>query len=196
MRRRAVLAATLALAGCGLSERPYAEKRQWPLAASRPHALPPRTRGRVLLVRNIDAAPGLGARGLQSILPDGSLQIDFYEEWAVPPAQSVESELRRWLGASGLFAAVLAPGSRVPADLVLEGALTRFVADPGAGVARGAMTLVLIDQRPNPVRVLLQQQITAEERLPQPGPAGSVAALRAVLADMLVQAEAALARFA
>src|SRR5205823_13414740 len=110
-----------ALAGCGLSERPYLKKRQWPLIVRRPRTEPPRRQGRVLLIRAIRAGPGLEARGLQSLQPDGSIKVDFYEEWAVPPAQAVEDNLRQWLAASGLFAAVLAPGSQLPADLVMEG---------------------------------------------------------------------------
>ena len=43
-----------------------------------------------------------------------------------PPAQAVEDGLRQWLAATGLFGAVLAPGSRLAADLVLEGDLTAF----------------------------------------------------------------------
>ena len=118
-RRRAVLASLLGLGGCGLSQRPYLERRQWPLIVRRPAALPARARGRVLLVRSIRAGPGLEARGLQSLQPDGSVKVDFYEEWAVPPAQAIEDDLRQWLAASGLFAAVLAPGSQLPADLVM-----------------------------------------------------------------------------
>ena len=87
MNRRALLLPLL-LAGCGLSERPYAERRQWPLIAPRPTALPPRPGGKVLEVRGFRAGPGLEARGLQSLDADGSIRTGFYEEWAVPPAQA------------------------------------------------------------------------------------------------------------
>ncbi len=191
MRRRLVLAGALALAGCGLSERPYPERRQWPLVVRRPTSLPPPRRGKVLLVRSIGAAPGLGVRGLQSLRPDGSLNIDFYEEWAVPPAESVESDLRQWLADSGRFRAVVAPGSRLNADFVLEGTLTAFLADPPTGTARVTLSVVLLDQRPNPVKILMQRNFTAEERLASADPPGIVQALRAGLADVLRQVEAA-----
>ena len=139
VKRRAVLASLLGLGGCGLSQRPYLERRQWPLIVRRPTTEPARPRGRVLLVRTVRAGPGLEARGLQSLQPDGSVKVDFYEEWAVPPAQAVEDDLRQWLAASGLFAAVLAPGSRLPADLVLEGDLTAFWADVPAMRARASL---------------------------------------------------------
>ena len=193
MRRRMVLAGALALAGCGLSERPYAEKRQWPLVVRRPSSQPPAQRGKVLLVRTIGAAPGLGARGLQSLRPDGSLDVAYYEEWTVPPAESVESDLRQWLADSGRFRAVVAPGSRLNADLVLEGTLTAFLANPSAGTARVTLSVVLLDQRPNPVKILMQRNFTAEERLASADPPAIVQALRAALADVLRQVEDAVA---
>lgn len=193
MRRRAVLAGALALAGCGLSERPYTEKREWPLVVRRPASLPLRPRGRVLLVRSIRAGPGLEERGLQSLQPDGSLHIDFYDEWAVPPAESVESDLRQWLADAGLFRAVIAPGSRLSADLVMEGALTAFLANPSAGTARATLSLVLIDQRPNPVKILMQRSFTAERKLASSDAPGIAHALQAALADLLAQVEAAVA---
>jgi ABC-type uncharacterized transport system auxiliary subunit len=184
-----VLAGALALAGCGLSERPYTEKRQWPLVVRRPSSLPAPQRGKVLLVRSIGAAPGLGVRGLQSLRADGSLDVDFYEEWSVSPAESVESDLRQWLADSGRFRAVVAPGSQLNADLVLEGTLTAFLANPPASTARVALGVVLLDERPNPVKILMQRTFAAEQRLGSADPPGIVAALRAGLADVLHQVE-------
>lgn len=192
MRRRLVLASTLALAGCGLAQRPYAEKREWPLAIRRPAARPPAPRGAVLLVRTIQAVPGVEARGLRTLEPDGSLRIDFYEEWAVPPAEAIESDARLWLADAGLFRAVVAPGSRLNADLVLEGVLTAFVAEPRAGIARAALAVVLLDQRRNPAKVLLQRTLASARPLASPGPEAIVGALRAAVADLLGQLEAAL----
>src|SRR5450759_2112909 len=107
MRRRGVILLPALLAACGLAERPYAERRQWPLLLRRPQSLPPRPGGPVLEVRTLRAGPGLEARGLQSLEPDGSIRTAFYEEWAVPPAQGAEDALRLWLADCGRFAAVL-----------------------------------------------------------------------------------------
>jgi cholesterol transport system auxiliary component len=190
MRRRLLLAGAVAVAGCSvLPQQPAVQRREWPLNVGRTPVLPPRRRGRVLLVRSVRAAPGLEERGLQWLQPDGSIRIDFYEEWAVPPAQAVEDDLRRWLGDAGLFSAVPAPGSRLNADLVLEGQLTAFAADLRAGVARASLALVLLDQRPSPIRVLLQRTESAEVRLEGNDPPAMVDALNAALVEVLRQTE-------
>ena len=151
MRRRWVLAGAAALAGCSLlPHKPSVQRRDWPLDVRREPAAPPNPRGRVLLVRTVRAGPGLEVRGLQWLQRDGSVHVDFYEQWAVPPAQAVEDDLLQWLADSGLFSAVVAPGSRLNADFVLEGELDVFIADLNAGVARVALALVLLDQRPGP----------------------------------------------
>ena len=197
MRRRALLLGLLGLGGCGLSERPYAEKREWPLSVNRSSAAPPRANGRILLVRDLQAAPGLEARGLQTLQSDGSVRTDFYEEWAVPPAEGVGSSLRQWLAESGLFAAVVAPGSRLAPDLVLEGTLAALLANAANGLGRVTLALVLIDERPGATRILMQRRFTAERPLPaHTAPPAIVTVLRACLRDVLDQVEAALGRYA
>jgi cholesterol transport system auxiliary component len=190
MKRRLLLAGAAALGGCSvLPQQPSVQRREWPLDVARVPALPPRRRGTVLLVRSVRAAPGLEERGLQWLQPDGSVRIDFYEEWAVSPAQAVEDELRQWLGDAGLFSAVPAPGSRLNADLVLEGQLTAFAADLKAGVARVSLAVVLLDQRPSPIRVLLQKTESAEVKLVGTEPPVMVDALKTALVEVLGQTE-------
>jgi cholesterol transport system auxiliary component len=190
MKRRWLLSCAAALGGCSvLPKVPYVEQRSWPLDVRRDAVLPPRPRGRVLLVRSMRAAPGLEVRGLQWLQADGSVHIDFYEQWAVPPAQAVEDDLRRWLADAGLFSAVVAPGSRLNADFVLEGELNRFVADLNANVARVAMALVLLDQRPNPAKVLLQKTESAEVRIAGGEPPAIADGVKAALMEVLSQSE-------
>jgi cholesterol transport system auxiliary component len=192
--RRLALAAALSLAGCSvLPSEPYPDRRNWPLVVRRPEALPPRRNGMVLLVRTIGAAPELEARGLQWLRPDGSVHVDYYEQWAVPPAQAVDDDLRQWLAASGIYTAVLEPGSRLRADLVLEAELDAFVADLPAGVARAALAVVLMDERTSPARVLLQQTFSATAKLASDNIPDLVEALRAALRDVLEQVEKRLA---
>jgi cholesterol transport system auxiliary component len=183
MRRRGMLALPLLLAGCGLSERPYEERRQWPLLVPRPVSLPPLKGGKVLEVRALREGPGMTVRGLQSLQADGSLRVAFYEDWTVPPAQGVEDALREWLAASGKFAAVVAPGSRVAADFYLEGELTALLTVPAAGVARAALSVVVVDAHGVTPRAVLQRRVTAEAPL---GGATPEAAMRAQVAALAV----------
>ena len=187
-RRKALLGLPLALGGCGLSERPYAEQRQWPLVAYRPSALPAPSRGLVLEVRGMRAAAGLEVRGLQSLLPDGSIRTAFYEQWAVPPPQGVEESLRLWLAQSGLFAAVVSQGSRSNADVSLESTLSALWTTPDGAVA--TVTVVLIDLRTPARRVMLQRSVSGRAPV---GSGGEVPAQIAAVADVLGQIEAVLA---
>ncbi len=194
MTRRWLLASLLGMAGCSLlPDVPYTERRDWPLMLRRSVDLPPRRGGAVLLVRSMAAAPGLEARGLRWLLHDGSLHVDFYEQWAVPPAQAVEDSMRQYLAGSGLFAAVLGPGSRMSADLVLETELLALMADLGSHSARASLALVLLDQRVGRTRVLLQETVTGEAPLAGKDPAMLVGALRTAVAEALRKAEAAIA---
>jgi cholesterol transport system auxiliary component len=190
MRRRWLLAGGAALAGCSvLPQQAYVQRRDWPLDVRRDKPLPPRKRGRILLVRTVRGAPGLEERGLQWLQRDGSLHIDFYEQWAVPPAQAIEDDLRQWLAGAGLFSAVVAPGSRLNADLVLEGELNAFSADLSAGVARTSLALVLLDQRSSPIKVLLQKTESAEVTLGGIEPRAMVDSLRASLVQVFEHSE-------
>lgn len=192
MKRRALLAAPLAVAGCALETRPYAERRQWPLLLHRPQALPPRTGGPVLLVRSLTAGPGMEARGLQSLQPNGSIRTDFYEEWSVPPAQAVEESLRGWLAGSGLFAAVLAPGSRLPADLVLEGELGALWTVPAENLARTSLGMTLLAQDAAGTRLVLQRRVEGEAPLRGPGPQEATEAMTEAVGVLFERIERAI----
>jgi ABC-type uncharacterized transport system auxiliary subunit len=195
MMRRWLVLCGASLAGCSLlPQARYVQQRSWPLDVQRPSTAPRKSRGRVLLVRSVRAAPGLENRGLQWLQPDGSVHVDYYEQWAVPPAQAVESDLRQWLSDSGLFAAVVAPGSRLNADYVLEGQLQSFIADPNAGLVHVALALVLLDQRQGSTKVLLQNTENADIKLAADDPPAIAEATRAAIAKVLQQTEADVAR--
>ncbi len=181
MRRRIVLQAPLALAGCALETRPYAERRQWPLLVRRPQALPARSGGPVLLVRSFSAGPGMEARGLQAVQPDGSIRTEFYEEWSVPPAQAVEETVRGWLADSGLFSAVVAPGSRLLADLVLEGELAALWTVPAEHTARAALGLTVVATDNAGTRLVLQRRVEGEAALAGDTPRDDADAMTAAI---------------
>lgn len=191
MNRRSLLLGLAGLGGCSLLPQTQAvQRRDWPLDLHRDAASRQPPRGRVLLVRNLRAAPGLEQRGLQWLQRDGSVHVDFYEQWAVPPAQAVEDDIRGWLANSGVFSAVVAPGSRLNAGFVLEGELQVFMADLNTGTARVAVALVLLDQRPGTAKVLLQKTETAEAKLASTDAPAIVAAIKTALKEVLQQIEA------
>lgn len=145
--RRTLLIAPLLAACSVLPDRPFVETRRFPLDPRRSGAARTGRARRTLLVRTIRAGAGMETRNLRTIRPDGTESLDFYAEWAAPPAEAAEQALRRWLLDSRLFSAILAPGSRLTPDFVMEGELTRLAAIQGEGVARAELTLLLIDER-------------------------------------------------
>ena len=200
MHRRSVLfaalhvAGPLLLAGCSvLPDRPYREVRRFALAPLRPSALPPAAQAPALLLRDVRAAPGLDQRGLRSLGSDGQVSQDFWAEWAAPPAELVEEATRRWLTASGRFAAITQPGSRLRAGLVLEVELLRLQTEPMARLARAGLAGLLLLEPPEggrPTRIL--GQVQAEGSAPLPAgddPARAAAAMGAALAQALMLLE-------
>ena len=188
--RRSVLGSLpLLLSACGLSERPFVERRQWPLAVVRPIIRPGRSGGIVLEVRALRAAPDISQRGLLTLQVDGSIRSNFYEEWSVLPALAVEASLRQWLEQSGRFAAVSAAGDRLAPDIMLDGELTALWTDLGQGVARATIAFSVLDLRPVTRRVLLQTSVTAVVPLSGPDAPASVLAQRAAVAAVCTQIE-------
>jgi cholesterol transport system auxiliary component len=196
IRRRTVFAALAGLAGCSVLPQPkYVQQTQWPLAVQRARAVPSPAKGKVLLVRDMSAGPGLDQRGLQWLESNGSVHVDFYNQWAVSPAAGVTSDLQQWLVGSGLFSAVVGASSGLVPDLILDTELTQFVADPRNLTAHAAAQITLIDAHAVPSRVVLQRTVTGEARMPADTPQGVAEGLRSALAVLLGQVEAAVAPY-
>lgn len=202
MNRRLLLLALPTLAACSvLPERPYVEVRRFPLNPQRNAALPAATpragRRRVLLIRLMRAAPGQDSRGLRSLRADGTEAIDYYAEWSAPPAELAEEALRRWLSGSGLFGAVVAPGSRAAAELVLETELTTLLADRGKREARAGLSAVLLREADGRTQVLTQLAVTGTAPLPDStAPELTAAAMVEAFAAALGALERGIAPFA
>ncbi len=198
---RLLLAAPLGLASCGslLPAQKYIPRTIWPLQPPPPAATDAAGKGPVLLVRTITAAPGLEARGLQSLAADGSLNVDYYNLWAVPPAEALTQNLIAWAQSSGLFSAVVTPGTRLTPGLIIEGELTQLLVDLPANTARAQMSLLVIKSSGSIggfAQPLAQVSLTANEPLQGSGPAAQAAAQTKAVAGLLSQAVAQLARFA
>jgi len=84
---------------------------------------------------------------------------------------------------------VVAPGSRLDADYILEGELQAFVADPGTRVARVSVAFVLLDQHPSPIKAVLQRTESAEARLTGDDPPAIAAGMRAAVIEVLEKIE-------
>lgn len=197
MRRR-VLLGGLALGGCGsiLPDRPNVPVRRYILAPRRPSSETPRAGAPVLLVRRVRAVPGLQELGLRRVRPDGAFDILPYEEWIAPPGDLAEAALRGWLTASGLFAAVVAPGSRADAGLVLEAQLTVLEAAPSAGEARAALMGVLLREERLAARVLAPFEVAASVPLARDAEAPAMAqAMQLALGHAFGRLEAVLAGY-
>jgi ABC-type uncharacterized transport system auxiliary subunit len=166
--------------------------REWPLVVSRPSSLPPDPHGPVLLVRSLRAGPGLDSRGLQSLAPDGSVTVAYYEQWAVPPAEAVEASLRTWLAQCGRFSAVVAPGSLATADYSLEGELTQLLAEPALSRSVAAISVVLFSNRGGRVTPLLQQDFAADANVTGSEPGMQVASLTLALRVVFAHIELAI----
>lgn len=204
MRRRVLMAvpgmALLGLGGCSVINPAYVEPRRYPLAPVRPAGGARRRGTKTLLMRLTRAAPGLDGRGLRSIRADGTEAVEYYAEWAAPPAEAAEAALRRWLVESGTFAAVLAPGTRGNADLVMESELLALHVDLGRGVAVAAMSAVLMRET-SQFGTRVVAQFSAQGTAPVPperplGPDAQAAGMVAALGVALGRLEADLSRFA
>jgi cholesterol transport system auxiliary component len=135
MRRNAPLACALALvaaltAGCLPVSREHPQKHYYVLSAEREREARGRgAPGPVLQVGTFRAAPAASGRQFVYRLGEAAYQTDFYNELLAPPDRLVTEQVRAWLAASGLFSAVVAPGSHLEADYALEGVLSELHGD-------------------------------------------------------------------
>ena len=197
MRRRTILAA-LPLAACGsggiFPDRPAVPVRRYLLNPRRPTTDPARPGAPVLLLRRLRGIPGLQEVGLRRARPDGAFDIIPYEEWIAPPGDLAEPALRSWLTASGLYSAVVAPGSRAEAPLVLEAQLTVLEGAPFAGEARAGLSGVLLREERLASRVLTSFEVTATAPLTTDAdPPALAAAMNVALGRAFGRLEATLA---
>ena len=90
---------------------------------------------------------------------------------------------------AGVFAAVLAPGSRVAADYVIEGDLGAIWTEPAAGVAHAALGVTLIAMQAEQPRVVMQRRYRETAALAGAGAVGAAQGMLAALALVLARVE-------
>jgi ABC-type uncharacterized transport system auxiliary subunit len=146
----------------------------------------------VLLIRRVRGVPGLQELGLRRAEADGGFAIAPWDEWLAPPSDLAEAALRTWLQASGLFSAVVAPGSRAEHTLVLEAQLTVLDYAPAANEARAGLAGVLLLERGLSSRVLLTFDVRGRAPLAAGADApAAAAAMQAALGDAFAELERA-----
>ena len=193
MSRRALLLLPLALAGCSvLPDRPNIPVRRFTLNPERPTRRTAPRGAAVLLIRRVRGVPGLQELGLRRAEADGGFAIAPWDEWLAPPSDLAEAALRSWLQASGLFSAVVAPGSRAEHTLVLEAQLTVLDYAPAANEARAGLAGVLLLERGLSSRVLLTFDVRGRAPLAASADApAAAAAMQAALGDAFAELERA-----
>lgn len=200
-RRSLMLLTPLVLAGCGsvLPRQKYIPRTIWPLQPQPPTLNPSNPSGPVLLVRSINAAPGLEQRGLQSLTPEGNLEIDYYNLWAASPAMALTQAMVNWAQACGAFSAVVTPGSRLTPGLIIEGDLSALLVDLSQNEARAEMTILVIKPATTiagGALPLAQVKLMGRAPLHGQGPEAQAAAQTQAVASLLAQTMAVLARYA
>lgn len=195
MNRRLIALLPL-LGACSsiLPDRPNVPVRRYALSPRRPTSTRARPRAPVLLVRRVRGVPGLQELGLRRVRPDGAFDILPYEEWVAPPGDLAEAALRAWLAESGLYSAVVAPGSRAEPALALEAQLTVLEAAPAAGEARAGLSGVLLREERLASRIVTPFEVTGTAPLaPDADAPAMAAAMTAALGAAFGRLESVLA---
>ncbi len=182
------LSLNLACVDVSSLNREPAEQRRFVLEAKRDSPAAPEG-SQSLRVENFHVASAYVNRSFVYRTEGSEVQSDFYNEFHLAPGDAVSQVIRRWLRDSGLFPAVLATGTRIDADLILEGDVIELYGDyrqePAAAVC--AIQFLLIDSASN--ELLFQEELRARVEFADPSAASLVTAWNACLAEIAEQLE-------
>lgn len=189
----AVLALSTGCVGALKSE--YPERRFYTLSAQRPGEAAAPAKDGVLRVRRFTASKLSEGSELVTRTSDSEYETDYYNAFFVPPATQLTEQAHRWLGASGLFSAVVGTGSSVPETHVLEGNLASLYFDDRDKhrVAVLELQVLLVRVAAEPAAVLFQKTYRAEERAAA-DPPSQVKAWNAALQRLLAEMESDLSK--
>lgn len=165
----------------------YPERRFYTLSAQRPGDAAAPAKDGVLRVRRFSASKLSEGNELVTRTSETEYETDFYHAFFSPPATQLTEQAHRWLGASGLFSAVVGSGSSVPETHVLEGNLVALHADERQSTAVLELQFMLVKVSSEPTAVLFQKtyrEVTAGVADPESRVGGWNTALGRILAAL------------
>lgn len=186
----------LALSGCvGALKSDYPERRYYTLSAEREGKPSAPVGGAVLRVRRFTASKTSEGSELVTRLSASEYETDFYNQFFSPPAQQLTEQTQRWLGASGLFTAVVGTGSSLPETHVLEGNVIALYGDARDHTSMAVLELqvMLVRVSSEPTAVLFQKTYKSQEPW-RGGAAKAVEGWNTALKRILSELEADLAK--
>jgi ABC-type uncharacterized transport system auxiliary subunit len=122
----------------------------------------------VLLLRRFDVESPFDDRRFHYKIGAGTYRSDYYVRFVASPADLLTDRLETWLQESGLFRAVVEPGSSVEYDYILEGEIVALHGDysrPKAAHAVIKAEFVLVDDREGAGEIVFEEQYEHAEPL-------------------------------
>jgi len=187
--RLLVLAVLILSAGCvDALKSEYPERRYYTLSAPRPGPGAEPGKDGVLRVRRFTASKLSEGSELVTRVGETEYETDFYNQFFAPPATQLTEQAHRWLGASGLFSAVVGTGSSVPETHILEANVVALYTDQRSSSAMLEIQFMLVRVCGEPASVVFQKSYREISTGAQ-GPETSVRGWNAALGRILTALE-------
>ena len=177
-------------AGCSLKKQ-SPSKLHYLVEAKRPGEPNRAAAQATLRVRTLHIAAPFEGRGFVYRNSDQKYETDFYHEFLVAPQAMLTEQVRQWLGASGLFRAVLDPASKLESTCSLEANVTALYGDfrdPAKPKAVLEIHFVLLREQGSSSQIALQkyyrQEAQSDERSADALAKAWGAALSKILAEL------------
>lgn len=187
---------TLLTTSCvGALKSEYPERRYYTLAAQRPGDASAPAKDGVLRIRRFTASKVSEGSELVTRKGESEYETDFYNAFFVPPATQLTEQTQRWLGASGLYSAIVGTGSSLPESHVLEGNLIALYADRRESASAVLeLQFMLLKVSSDPSAVLFQKSYRESVAVTGDTPESMVAGWNGALVKILASLEKDLAK--
>lgn len=178
--------------GCVTFDKPYVSKDTYMLAAVRPG--PPAESVRSHSILKVRAVPLMSLAQHRAFVyrrTDERWEMDYYNQFILPPGPMLCDIVRQWMSDSGLLGWVTDASSLLVPSYVVEVGIADLYADYRPGVPARAvvgLTFALLDNA-TPPRVLFQGRYREEVPLDELSPVGLVRAWNAGVGACLVRFE-------